>query len=137
MRLMRYILTVGFDHPNRYSNHESLEAAVEAAKAIWGDHIRVVLHEGEVAWSVYDRDLSDEEARSLGNIAPGFVEEVPEPPVARDDPQMVALGLGTVRVSEEVSRAFRDAADERGISMSEAIREALGEWVIRQAQRPR
>lgn len=54
----------------------------------------------------------------------------------RREPGMTTLGLGTVRVSEEVSRAFRAAADERGISYAEAIREALGQWVMRQAQSP-
>jgi len=49
---------------------------------------------------------------------------------------MVSLGLGTLRISAEVLGALDAAVAERRLpSRSEAIREAIEQWVRRQAER--
>jgi len=54
----------------------------------------------------------------------------------RREPGMVSLGLGTLRISAEVLGALDAAVAERRLpSRSEAIREAIEQWIRRQAER--
>lgn len=40
-----------------------------------------------------------------------------------------------LRINAEVLGAFRDGVRERGMSQSDALREAIEQWVLRQATR--
>jgi len=66
-------------------------------------------------------------ARTYRPVADPAKRRLREPGLAR-----LAIDL---RVSEEVLRAFRDAAKERKLSTSDALREAIEQWVRRQALR--
>lgn len=61
----------------------------------------------------------------------------PHPDPARRrlrEPGLERLSI-ELRISAEVLGAFRDGVRERGMSQSDALREAIEQWVLRQAQR--